>query len=376
MATIDPALSARLRDLRRDRRISLRALGERIRYSHTRLWEIETSRKPATPDLVAALDKALDAKGALKELVHEYKGSLDPDDMARLSALDAAPERLDRTSLDALATLLASERHREDLVGASPVIPAANRQLATLSDAIAGTPGRLATDACLIAGQWAQFCGWLYTANRQWTRALLRFDRALEWATIAGHSDLIATIMSFKAHVAWLRGQVGMTTAINDMVLHTPGVYVGQRAYSAFQAARISAISGPGNDVTRHLDMALDLAAQAAERTGDIPPWHYYRTPAFFQLQHGVVLSVLAQSDRRVGERALDLFRTAAEALPAEHRRAEWYGDFLLYHLRVCTQLGDADGRVAVLDELRMIVDATRSDTLSTRLASVSSSES
>lgn len=371
---IDPRFPARLRELRKARVLSFRVLGDLTKYSHTYLWEIEHGRKDPTREVAECLDQTLDARGTLTELISEGASPLSPDDEERLTALAAAPSRIDRPSLDALDVLLTHERHREDLVGAAPVIPAVNRHLATLTDAIVASPSPLMRDACRVAGQWAQFAGWLYTAIGQYGRAGLRLDRALEWATLAGDPDLTATVMSFKAHIAWLRGKVGLTAGLNDMVLRTQGVYVGQVAYSAFQRARISAITGSVPDTQRDLSDALALAAEAAENHGEMPPWHYYRTPGFFRLQHGVVLAILSRTEPQFGELALERLHAGAESLPADHRRAEWFGDFLIHEVQVCSRLGDERGRATALDELHSIVDATGSTALVERIVRVSNS--
>ena len=89
-------------------------------------------------------------------------------------------------------------------------------------------------------------------------------------------------------------------------------------------------------------------------------------------LRHGVVLSVLSRSDRCAGEQALDRLRAGAAALPPAHRRAEWYGDFLMHQIQVCTRLGDLHERAAAVEDMRAIAAATGSMSLAARLATVS----
>jgi transcriptional regulator with XRE-family HTH domain len=60
--------SETLRDLRSRRGLSLRTLGRAVHYSGQYIWELEQGRKPPTPEAAAALDRALGADGALREL--------------------------------------------------------------------------------------------------------------------------------------------------------------------------------------------------------------------------------------------------------------------------------------------------------------------
>lgn len=57
-----------LRRLRNTRGLSLRALADRINYSHVYLWQVETGSKPPQPELVKACDDHLEANGELVAL--------------------------------------------------------------------------------------------------------------------------------------------------------------------------------------------------------------------------------------------------------------------------------------------------------------------
>ncbi|WP_433215640.1 GntR family transcriptional regulator [Dactylosporangium sp. CS-047395] len=58
----------RLRELRRERGLSLRAFAAQVNYSHTYLWELETGRKQPGSRVAAQLDTALSAAGTLSSL--------------------------------------------------------------------------------------------------------------------------------------------------------------------------------------------------------------------------------------------------------------------------------------------------------------------
>jgi len=64
----DARLATRLRELRQQRGLSLRALGKLVNYSHVYLWQIEVAARPAPADLIERVDEALEAGGELVTL--------------------------------------------------------------------------------------------------------------------------------------------------------------------------------------------------------------------------------------------------------------------------------------------------------------------
>jgi transcriptional regulator with XRE-family HTH domain len=61
----DTAFGRRLAELRTERGLSLRKLGDHAHYSSTFLWELENGRKTPAPETAAALDRVLRAGGEL-----------------------------------------------------------------------------------------------------------------------------------------------------------------------------------------------------------------------------------------------------------------------------------------------------------------------
>jgi transcriptional regulator with XRE-family HTH domain len=362
---VDPRFRAQLRDLRRQRGLSLRACGTLTHTSHTYLWELETGRKQPTMGLVAALDAALGAGGELARLVAETGAPLTPDDDARLAAAVRGEHRIDAADLEQLAAGLAGLRRREDLVGSAAVLPAADRHLSAVATLLATAPDPLRRSVFDLAGQHAQFSGWLHIAAGRYDRAARRFDRALEWATIAGSRDLTATTLSFKGHLAWQRGEVGLTRALTGAALGDPGIYPGQRAYDVLQEARCLALADDAAAVAGRLAESADLAAAEADFAGEAPPWQYYRGAAFYALERGTVYRYLGRSRPRCNALAIEEITGGVAALPVEMRQAEWAGDYLCQLVLAYRQAGDHAGADATVRRVRDL--ATRSG--STRLA-------
>jgi hypothetical protein len=70
------------------------------------------------------------------------------------------------------------------------------------------------------------------------------FGLSLESAAEAGDDDLTATVLSYKGHVAWLRGQPGPTIGLSQAARRCRHIYSGQLAYDVLQEARGHAILG------------------------------------------------------------------------------------------------------------------------------------
>ena len=73
----DPAFGHRLKQLRAQRGISLRRLGQLVHCSHGYLWDLEAGTKRPSVSVAALLDGALGADGQLSALVHDMSADTD-----------------------------------------------------------------------------------------------------------------------------------------------------------------------------------------------------------------------------------------------------------------------------------------------------------
>ncbi len=368
---VDPRFPARLRELRQQRHLSLRDLGRLAVYSHTYLWEFEKGIKAPTADVAVRLDDALDADGELARMVVDTWTPLTPDDEDRLTATAHKPQRVDRAVLDSLDVLLAEQRRIEDAIGAVPMIAPVVGQLTVVSSLVREARSDVRPTALDVAAQWAQYTGWLHIAAERPGKAARWLGRALEWATEVGDSDLASTVLSFKGHQAWLSGQVARTVELSEAARSMPGVYVGQRAYDAYQQARGLAVIGDGHAVDLLLGEADDLAAATAEYHGDVRPWHYYRLPAFYDLERGLVHRLLGREKPEHNQRAIDLLTAGLAGLPPEMREAEWAGEYAYHLAAACLQAGDAASAGRVAAGVRAVARATNSGRLRSLLVTL-----
>jgi hypothetical protein len=88
--------------------------------------------------------------------------------------------------------------------------------------------------------------------------------------------------------------------------------------------------------------------AQAAdERRGEAPPWLYYHSPAFFDLQRGIVLGYFA-SQPRYHDLALAALEAGYAGLPPDEQQSEWGAGYLVHIAAIHERAGDVAQACAV----------------------------
>jgi hypothetical protein len=158
----------------------------------------------------------------------------------------------------------------------------------------------------------------------------------------AGEPDLIAEVLSFQGHAAWIAGHPGTAAGLSRAAQRGRGVYPGQLAIYAAQEAKALAMMRDSTGVDRLLGQADELAAVAAARPEDSPPWLYYHSPGFFALQRGRAYSFLMD---RPGyrARAIAALEDGHAALPEGEKQSEWAAEYLYYLADMHAVNGDAE---------------------------------
>ncbi|WP_202638646.1 helix-turn-helix domain-containing protein [Bailinhaonella thermotolerans] len=274
-------------------------------------------------------------------------GWTDGDADERVARTAGAGRRVDAAVAESLGVVLAGQRRTEDLVGAGAVVGAVRGQLRAVEALVTEARGPARTPMVDMAAQWAQFAGWLHTSLGDWAGARGWFDRAAEWALEADNPTMTATVLSFRAHIAWSRGEIGPLIGLAAAARRQPGVYPGLRAYDALQEARGHAMTGDAAETERRLEESARQAALAAEASEPAPPWMYYHTPDFWLMQRGIAYRYLARTHPEYLDPAITLLTGGLEALgPA--RQAEWAAEYLL-HLALAHHDAAAPARSSAL---------------------------
>jgi transcriptional regulator with XRE-family HTH domain len=96
----DPSFGIVLKELREERRLSLRRLGQRVHCSHGYLWDLESGNKNPSVALASQLDAVLEAGGRLSSLVWEdspsgrNRGAYHPQQNPHWPGLEFVSDRL------------------------------------------------------------------------------------------------------------------------------------------------------------------------------------------------------------------------------------------------------------------------------------------
>jgi transcriptional regulator with XRE-family HTH domain len=357
---VDPNFGPTLRRLREARSLSLRRLGKLVNYTHTPLWELETGRSQPTPAIAERLDAALDAGGELSGMVTEDYGPLTPDDEDRLRYVARNPRRIDTATIDSLAAILAHERRLEDATGSAPLVVPVRAHLALVEGLVAGAADDEHWPILVdVAGQWAHFAGWLHATTGDHEQGRRWYVRAMEWATEGGNPDMVATALSMRGHLAWVRGQVRPMIELSKAAAWQPAS-LAVRSLAIQQEARGLALLGDGHATDARLDESEQLAVEAAAHPEDRPPWMYFYDPGFFALTRGLAQHYLGRHDR-----AVELLTDGLNRLPEEIRNSDWIGWYVCQLAEAHAAAGNPDCAVAAVEESRRIAEANDAARLS-----------
>jgi transcriptional regulator with XRE-family HTH domain len=164
---LDPrTFGERLHHLRTARQLSLRDLAKLAHHSKTVVWEWESGLKQPTPDTAAKLDEILEGGGRLAAAASRLTTPTGVD-LDRITHAAARPRTVDRAAVDALAGVLANMRRLEDSIGARPLIAVTTGPLKVVENLADEAHGPIRAAVIDLAGQWAQFAGWLRAATER-----------------------------------------------------------------------------------------------------------------------------------------------------------------------------------------------------------------
>jgi transcriptional regulator with XRE-family HTH domain len=215
---VDPSFGRRLRELRTRRGLSLRGMSA-AGISRSYLSELENGRKRPTPEIAAALDRALRAGGVLTALVEVSE--VQPGDLAVLDAPSddeqEAVELARRISASDVGeeTLQHLERAVDDLATRYSITPPAQllsrvrRHLTYVSDLL-DSPVRKTLDEhrrLMVVAAWLSLLGaTLHIDLNQRAAAGARLVTAASLARQAGHDEIHAWCYETRAWDALTEG--------------------------------------------------------------------------------------------------------------------------------------------------------------------------
>jgi transcriptional regulator with XRE-family HTH domain len=362
---VDPRFGTRLRELRRQRGLSLRDLASLAHYGKSYVSELEIGQKRPTVEAAASLDRALDANGELARMVSDAADGLwTSDDEERLRYVVRDPRRVDTATIASLQVILAHQRRLEDNIGSAALVAPVTAELAMLERLVdEAADNDLRRDLLDTAAQWAQFAAWLSVTTGDNAGGRTRYLRAMEWATEAGNPHMVATALSMRGHLAWMQGRHRSMIELSKAAGWQPAS-LSVRAMAIQQEGRGLALVGDARGCDDRMSRAEDMAREAAEHPDDQPPWLYFYDPNFLRMQRGVAQLYLGSQEPSRYEQAVPLLSDALDELPSEIRHSGWVGWYLARLAPGHAALGDREAAIAVLEEARHISEDTGTEWL------------
>ncbi len=215
-----------------------------------------------------------------------------------------------------------------------------------------------------LAAQWAQFGGWLNAAAGHPRVAGRWYSAALEWGTEAGNSDMIATVLSMRGHLAWQHRRPGPLIGLSAAALRQPAS-PGVRALAAQQEARGHALIGAASTAIGLLDQAMDLATQATEAPDREPPWIYFHSLDYLKMQRGLTYRLLGDNAL-----AVEHLRTGLHGLPPYAKGAAWTVPYRIDLAATLAELGDVSAAREAYERVQAIAETTGTEHLARRVES------
>ncbi|MQA98155.1 MAG: helix-turn-helix domain-containing protein, partial [Streptosporangiales bacterium] len=325
----------RLRALATERGFSLRRLASQVPCSPAHLSRMASGQRPVPADVAARLDELLGAGGELVMLATVAAPNVaSAGDLDRVRHAVARPRRLDTTGLDALRTILAGQRRLEDVVGPGPILTAVRAQTTAAEHLAREARGDVQAEALGVAGEWAQFSGWLHAATSSNYAAARHYEHAGRIAAEAGHVDLLATVRSMRGLLAFQasgRDAGEQVVAWSRRAREVEGTGASVRVQAIQQEARGHAMLGNAADALRLL---ADAEAAMEAKAGD-PDWLYFYDVPLLTLQRGHAHLLLGR-----WETAAELLADGLGAVDGEIRRSEWLTWYAADLAEALAQLG------------------------------------
>ncbi|GIF08544.1 helix-turn-helix domain-containing protein [Actinoplanes siamensis] len=360
----------KLRELRTARQLTLRQLADRSHYSRSKLSNWEHNRLPLPSEGEAAkLDSILDGDGALVATLRTpgLNGAGE-----RIAYVAKHPRAVDTVAVGVLHDTLAGMRQLEDRFGADRLLVMTAEPVRLVEKLADEAVGDIRPAVVDLAGQWAQFAGWLRAAAGKHGQAHEWYLRALEYAeevdatsVLPTGRELIATSLSMRGHLAWSQRKPGPTVGLSAAAAknsRSPGI----RAMACQQGARGHALLGEAVQADQLLDLAQAAMADAQQHPEKEPPWIYFYSPGYLQMQRGLVASLLGRR-----EKAIEELTAGLKAAGDDVAGAEFGAKYKLALASAHLAGGNCDMARSLLEEARATALATGSADLAGEVAAL-----
>ncbi|WP_458085964.1 helix-turn-helix domain-containing protein [Streptomyces malaysiensis] len=304
--------SQRVRDLLRDRDMSVRAVARHLNYDHAYLSRVLSGKQRPSTQLVTGLDQLLRANGKLAEIAARVTPPTDSPEVAESPAITDRILRLNEARGADFAHAIRETSHRlvvldNELSGVSIAEPAGRAFKVVHRRLGAGDyEPRYERDIQSAAAELAEVAGWaLFDAERD--GAARRFNQeALFLANLSGDRSIaLLTLQNMAMHSEW-RGRNQEALSIARSVLNRRRL--SPRVEAMFRMREAKGLVGTGR--TSDAIESLQRARSLIEDGNDVgePDWSWWLTDREIDGHWGHTLQIAGDAKKAI-ERLLQCAR-------------------------------------------------------------------
>ncbi|WP_413100981.1 helix-turn-helix domain-containing protein [Streptomyces sp. Inha503] len=288
--------SQRVRDLIRDRNMSVRAVARHLNYDHAYLSRVLSGKQQPSTQLVTALDKLLETNGELAEIAVRVAPPAESPEATESPSIADRMLKLNEARGADFAQAIRETSHRlvvldNELSGVSIAEPAGRAFKIVHRRLGAGDyDPRYERDIQSAAAELAEVAGWvLWDAERD--DAAQRFNHeALLLANVSGDRSIeLLTLQNMAMQSEW-RGRNQEALSIARSVLNRRRL--SPRVEAMFRIREAKGLVGTGrtSDATESLERARSLI----ENSNDVgePAWAWWLTSGEIDRQWGHTLQI------------------------------------------------------------------------------------
>lgn len=374
---------AALRTQREKAGLSLRQLGRRIHYDHSRLSRAETGQHLPATDYVKALDDVFgtgDQLTKLREMAAQSRppapstlemqavlsspanlltitveirmpdgrimrmsiprrqlaellaaagftgvfpsNILNPDETARLRHAIGRPREVDARVAGYFLRQLGEHYTADKMLGPSELLPITQAQMVTLDRLRREARPTVRQLLIPVHCQYTEFLGWLHQDTGDTAAAMAYTNMASELAQIGGDPNLVAYLLIRKSNIAYRAGDATRATDLAAAAQHRPdGVDRKILALASQQEARGWAIAGDYDRCAASLDRAAGLLGDAdSESDPKVPAYIHHYGLDTLEDQAATCYRDVGRTDQ-----AIAIFQRKIDELPAGYDRDRGY---------------------------------------------------
>ncbi|HEY2765668.1 MAG TPA: hypothetical protein VGJ13_16910, partial [Pseudonocardiaceae bacterium] len=235
----------------------------------------------------------------------------------RLADVLAGRCRVDKTIVTHLAEVATAQRHIEETIGSSRVLPATLAEIELVEHLIRQACGEVWSSLVALLAEHHQLAGWMSEDSGDSHAALRHIDRGMQAAQEIDGANLVASMFGLRSHLAWGSGDaVGVVDMAQAGQRDSHRLSPAVLGCLAQMQARGHALHSQGAVADQLIDTTEGLTDQAHTHPEDEPWWMYFQTPERVLFQRGVAYVDLGRH-----QEAGDLLEKAQATLPASYRR-------------------------------------------------------